>query len=146
MHTSTWDTIKSLMSEENQAPQEEVKKDIPVQETPKVEETVVEETVVEETAVEEAPKEEVTVVEEATPEVVAEEETVAEVATVEEIIAEEFNWADVEVSATEMNEERIELMAAYESTLGSSVEHQVVEGKVTVKTEREVIIDINSKS
>ena len=146
MHTSTWDTIKSLMSEENQAPQEEVKKDIPVQETPKVEETVVEETVVEETAVEEAPKEEVTVVEEATSEVVAEEETVAEVATVEEIIAEEFNWADVEVSATEMNEERIELMAAYESTLGSSVEHQVVEGKVTVKTEREVIIDINSKS
>ena len=140
MHTSTWDTIISLMSEENQTPQEEVKKEIPVQETPKVEETIVEETAAEETAVEEAPKEEVTVVEEAAPEVVAEE------ATVEEIIAEEFNWADVEVSATEMNAERIELMAAYESTLGSSVEHQVVDGKVTVKTEREVIIDINSKS
>ena len=128
------------MSEENQTPQEEVKKEIPVQETPKVEEAIVEETAAEETAVEEAPKEEVTVVEEAAPEVVAEE------ATVEEIIAEEFNWADVEVSATEMNAERIELMAAYESTLGSSVEHQVVDGKVTVKTEREVIIDINSKS
>merc|ERR1711865_454225 len=128
------------MSEENQTPQEEVKKEIPVQETPKVEETIVEETAAEEVVAEEAPKEEVTVVEEAAPEVVAEE------ATVEEIIAEEFNWADVEVSATEMNAERIELMAAYESTLGSSVEHQVVDGKVTVKTEREVIIDINSKS
>ena len=34
----------------------------------------------------------------------------------------------------------------YEETLGSSLEHQVVEGKVTSKTDREVIIDINSKS
>jgi len=35
----SWDTSKSLMSEENQVPQEEVQQEAPAQEAPKAEET-----------------------------------------------------------------------------------------------------------
>ena len=71
-----------------------------------------------------------------------------EAPAVEETVTEEpaFSWDDVEGGETIVNEEREALAALYEETLGSSVEHQVVEGKVTSKTDREVIIDINSKS
>ena len=71
-----------------------------------------------------------------------------EAPAVEETVTEEpaFSWDDVEGGETTVNEEREALAALYEETLGSSVEHQVVEGKVTSKTDREVIIDINSKS
>ncbi len=71
-----------------------------------------------------------------------------EAPAVEETVTEEpaFSWDDVEGGETAVNEEREALAALYEETLGSSVEHQVVEGKVTSKTDREVIIDINSKS
>ena len=71
-----------------------------------------------------------------------------EAPAVEETVTEEpaFSWDDVEGGETVVNEEREALAALYEETLGSSVEHQVVEGKVTSKTDREVIIDINSKS
>ena len=71
-----------------------------------------------------------------------------EAPAVEETVTEEpaFSWDDVEGGETAVNEEREALAALYEETLGSSVEHQVVDGKVTTKTDREVIIDINSKS
>ena len=71
-----------------------------------------------------------------------------EAPAVEETVTEEpvFSWDDVEGGETAVDEEREALAALYEETLGSSVEHQVVEGKVTSKTDREVIIDINSKS
>ena len=111
------------MSEENQVPQEEVQNETPAQEAPKTEETV-------ETAAE--------VATEATTEEVAVEETVSEEPA--------FSWDDVEGGQESMSGERAELTTMYEETLGSSVEHQVVEGKVTTKTDREVIIDINSKS
>ena len=124
------------MSEENQVPAEEVQKETPAQEAPKVEETV------EETPVAAATEE---VAEEVVPE--------APVAAVTEEVAEEvvpeapaFSWADVEGDSTADSGERQALVDLYAETLGSSVEHQVVEGKVTVKTDREVIIDINSKS
>jgi small subunit ribosomal protein S1 len=107
------------MSEENQVPAEEVQKETPAQEAPKVEETV------EETPVAAATEE---VAEEVVPEAPA------------------FSWADVEGDSTADSGERQALVDLYAETLGSSVEHQVVEGKVTVKTDREVIIDINSKS
>ncbi len=106
------DTSISLMSEENQVPQEEVQK------------------------TEEAPVQEVQNEEELADDVLALEEVGEDVP---------FSWDDIEKSKAS-GEEADELTALYESTLGSSVEHQVVEGKVTHKTDREVIIDINSKS
>ena len=71
-----------------------------------------------------------------------------ETPSVEETVtdAPEFSWNDIEGGEGAVSEERQALAAMYEETLGSSVEHQVVEGKVTSKTDREVIIDINSKS
>src|SRR6056300_715676 len=107
------------MSEENQVPAEEVQQETPAQEAPKAEETVVE-----------------------TPVAAATEEVAEEV--VPEAPA--FSWADVEGDANADSGERQALVDLYAETLGSSVEHQVVEGKVTVMTDREVIIDINSKS
>jgi len=121
------------MSEENQVPQEEVQQEAPVQDAVATEETVDE-------TVEQAPAEE------AAKEEVIEEETVEEV-TAEEIVADApFSWDDVEGGAATGNKDREALTTLYEETLGSSIEHQVVEGKVTAKTDREVIIDINSKS
>ena len=124
------------MSEENQVPAEEVQQETPVQEAPKTEETVVETPVA-------ATTEEVA--EEVVPEapVAAATEEVAEEVVPE---APAFSWADVEGGADTDSGERQALVDLYAETLGSSVEHQVVEGKVTVKTDREVIIDINSKS
>ena len=124
------------MSEENQVPAEEVQQETPAQEAPQTEETVVETPVAETT-------------EEVADEVVPE----APAAAVTEEVAEEvvpeapaFSWADVEGGTEADSGERQALVDLYAETLGSSVEHQVVEGKVTVKTDREVIIDINSKS
>ena len=82
-------------------------------------------------------------------EAVATEETVNETVeeTTEEVVEDTpFSWDDVEGGAAAGNKDREALTALYEETLGSSIEHQVVEGKVTAKTDREVIIDINSKS
>ncbi len=149
------------MSEENQVPQKEVQQEAPVQEAVANEETVDE--TVDQAPAEEAIKEEVSSeetaeevsAEEATKEEAIAEETVEEVSaeeTVEEVSAEEiaedapFSWDDVEVSKAAASKDRKALTALYEETLGSSIEHQVVEGKVTAKTDREVIIDINSKS
>ena len=124
------------MSEQNQVPAEEVQQETPAQEAPQTEETVVETPVAETT-------------EEVADEVVPE----APAAAVTEEVAEEvvpeapaFSWADVEGGTEADSGERQALVDLYAETLGSSVEHQVVEGKVTVKTDREVIIDINSKS
>jgi small subunit ribosomal protein S1 len=87
---------------------------------------------------------------------VQQETPVQEVATTEENIDETlveetveetpFSWADLEGGNEETAKAQEEMAAMYEETLGSSIEHQVVEGKVTGKTDREVIIDINSKS
>ena len=87
---------------------------------------------------------------------VQQETPVQEVATTEENTDESrveetveetpFSWADLEGGNEETAKAQEEMAAMYEETLGSSIEHQVVEGKVTGKTDREVIIDINSKS
>ena len=82
-------------------------------------------------------------------EAVATEETVNETVeeTTEEVVEDApFSWDDLEDGAAAGNNDREALTALYEETLGSSIEHQVVEGKVTAKSDREVIIDINSKS
>ena len=152
----------SLMSEYSQVPVEEVLQEAPVKEASATDETVdvfgelapLEEAIKEEVSAEETVEE--APAEEATKEEVSAEETAEEVsaeeAIKEEVSAEEiseyapFSWDDVEVSKPAASKDRKALTALYEETLGSSIEHQVVEGKVTAKTDREVIIDINSKS
>ena len=55
--------------------------------------------------------------------------------TAEETVTDEpaFSWDDVEAGEATVSEDRKALAAMYEETLGSSLEHQVVEGKVTSK-------------
>lgn len=57
----------------------------------------------------------------------------------------EFDW-DAYEQGVKVTGDRAELEKMYEDTLTSSVEHQVVKGKIIAKTDREVIVDINSKS
>jgi small subunit ribosomal protein S1 len=59
----------------------------------------------------------------------------------------EFDWDAYEFGTSASNRAtRDEMEKRYEETLTSSVEHQVVSGKIVAKTDREVIVDINSKS
>jgi len=59
----------------------------------------------------------------------------------------EFDWDAFEYGLKpQKNDERESMTKMYEDTLISSVEHQVVSGKVVAKTDREIIVDINSKS
>ena len=59
----------------------------------------------------------------------------------------EFDWDAFEYGLKpQASDDRAEMEKMYEETLLSSVEHEVVNGKIITKTEREVIIDINSKS
>jgi small subunit ribosomal protein S1 len=77
-----------------------------------------------------------------TPEVEATPEVVAPVE--EEVV---FNWETMEEGSRSITaDERKQLETMYENTLNSSVEHEVVKGIVVAMTDREVIIDINSKS
>ena len=57
----------------------------------------------------------------------------------------EFDWEAYE-QGVKLTTSRAEMEKMYEDTLTSSVEHQVVKGKIIAKTDREVIVDINSKS
>jgi small subunit ribosomal protein S1 len=57
----------------------------------------------------------------------------------------EFDWEAYE-QGVKFTTSRAEMEKMYEDTLTSSVEHQVVTGKIISKTDREVIVDINSKS
>lgn len=61
------------------------------------------------------------------------------------VAEEEFDW-DTYESGFKGGAERQALEEMYEATLMTSVEHQVVEGKVVNLTDRDVIIDIASKS
>ncbi|GGH65487.1 MAG: 30S ribosomal protein S1 [Bacteroidetes bacterium] len=58
----------------------------------------------------------------------------------------EFDWEAYESGTTKRGSAYEELAQMYEDTLGSSVEHQVVNGKVVTITDRDAIIDIASKS
>ena len=91
------------------------------------------------------------VVEEAVEEVVEEkldlvEEEVETAATPEEFLA-DFNWHKYEQGIEEVDEDKLKAFeAALEGTVGFVNEREVIEGTVVRRTEREVIIDINSKS
>jgi small subunit ribosomal protein S1 len=59
----------------------------------------------------------------------------------------EFDWEAFEKGLVgQSTDDREALEKMYEDTLTSSVEHQVVQGKIITMTDREAIIDINSKS
>ncbi len=59
----------------------------------------------------------------------------------------EFDWEAYEYGLKpQANEEREEMTKMYEDTLTSSVEHMVIQGVVVNKSDREIIVDINSKS
>ncbi|MDT0552195.1 30S ribosomal protein S1 [Urechidicola sp. P050] len=77
-------------------------------------------------------------------ELVEEEENTA--ATPEEFL-ENFDWHKYEQGIEEVEEEKLKAFeAALEGTVGFVTEREVIEGTVIRKTEREAIIDINSKS
>ena len=77
-------------------------------------------------------------------ELVEEEENTA--ATPEEFL-ENFNWHKYEQGIEEVEEDKLKAFeAALEGTVGFVTEREVIEGTVVRKNEREVIIDINSKS
>ena len=120
------------MSEETKKTEEQV-------DAPKVEKT-------EATAPVEAKNIEETVKEVETP--VAVEETKVEVvkATPEEFLA-NFNWHKYEEGIDLVDEDNIKAFeAALDGTLGLVKEREVIDGLVVRKTDREAIIDINSKS
>lgn len=74
------------------------------------------------------------------------EEEVNTAATPEEFL-ENFDWHKYEQGIEEVDEERLKAFDdALEGTLGFVTEREVIEGTVVRKNEREVIIDINSKS
>ena len=139
------------MSEENKVPKKAVQKETPAEEAPQTDKTPKAEEVVGETSLlkdsEEAKAVEETVEETPSAEASKAKEK-SEESTAEETVTDEpaFSWDDVETGEASVSDDRKALAEMYEETLGTSLEHQVVEGEVTSKTDREVIIDINSKS
>jgi len=110
-----------------EAPKEEVKEEVAA---PKVKEKA-----------KKVAKEEVKVEEEA-----KEDAPAAEAVNPEEFL-ENFDWHKYEEGIEAVDEENIKAFeAALEGTLGLVNEREVIEGLVVRKTDREVIIDINSKS
>jgi small subunit ribosomal protein S1 len=59
---------------------------------------------------------------------------------------EPFDWDAYETGSKEKSESVMAMEKMYEDTLVTSVEHQVVTGKVVNMSDRDVIIDIGSKS
>lgn len=115
----------------------------PAEEETEVKEEVKEEVAKKEKATKKAKKE---VVEE-----VKKEEVVVEVAKEEKVNPDEFlanfDWHKYEEGIEAVDEENIKAFeAALEGTLGLVNEREVIEGTVVRKTDREAIIDINSKS
>jgi len=129
------------MSEETKKTEEQV-------DAPKVEKTEAAapvEAKQEATPVVEEVKVEATPVVEAAP--VVEEEKVEEVKVSPEEFLESFDWHKYEEGIEAVDEDNIKAFeAALEGTLGLVNEREVIDGTIVRKTEREVIIDINSKS
>ena len=113
----------------------------------KAKEEVVEEPKAEEAAEEtkEEVKEEAPVAEKAKEE--AKEETPATEAKKEEKVPEEFDWDAIgKKQEAYTADERAKLEGVYDKTLSAIVEHEVVEGSVVSKNNREVVVNIGFKS
>ena len=132
------------MSEENKVPKKAVQQETPAEEAPQTDKTPKAEEVVAETSLlkdsEEAKAVEETVEETPSAETSKAKEK-SEESTAEETVTDEpaFSWDDVETGEASVSDDRKALAEMYEETLGTSLEHQVVEGEVTSKTDREVI-------
>ena len=86
------------------------------------------------------------VVEETTEEVVEQEPTPVKEQSSEEFLN-NFNWHKYEEGIEAIDEEKLkEFESALEGTVGFVKERDVIEGTVVRKTDRDAIIDINSKS
>ena len=142
------------VNEKEEAPvaEEAAQAEAPAEEAPEASA----EEAVEETS-EEAPEAqaEEAVAEEAIEEPKAKEEAASEEAEAEEEATsyelmnaspEEVDWDELEATAPQAGTDVSEEEKMYEATLGSRAEHQVVDGKIIAMTDREVIIDIESKS
>ena len=124
----------------------------PAQQAPEASaEEAVEETSEEapEAKAEEAVAEEAAEEPEAKAEATSEEAEAEEEATSYELMnasPEEVDWDELEATAPQAGTDVSEEEKMYEATLGSLAEHQVVDGKIIAMSDREVIIDIDSKS
>jgi len=129
-----------------EAAPEAAAEETPVEEAPAEETTpeAVEEAVVEEApAAEEAAPEEAPAAEEAP----ATEEAPAETPVEAEAAPAEFDWASYEDGIKSYTSaEREEMVAMYDQTMSAMLENQVVNGVVVNRTDRDIIVDIGSKS
>lgn len=150
--TEAVETPEANEKEEAPVAEEAAQAEAPAEEAPEASA----EEAVEETS-EEAPEAqaEEAVAEEATEEPKAKEEAASEEAEAEEEATsyelmnaspEEVDWDELEATAPQAGTDVSEEEKMYEATLGSLAEHQVVDGKIIAMTDREVIIDIESKS
>ena len=150
--TEAVETTEANEKEEAPVAEEAAQAEAPAEEAPEASA----EEAVEETS-EEAPEAqaEEAVAEEATEEPKAKEEATSEEAEAEEEATsyelmnaspEEVDWDELEATAPQAGTDVSEEEKMYEATLGSLAEHQVVDGKIIAMTDREVIIDIESKS
>ena len=141
---SAYEVVEDDKEEEKPAAKEETKEVKAEQAEPKEEikpkkEKVIEEKVAEEKAVEKP------VVEAPVSEAVAVEE--AEEQVDPETFLKEFDWEKYEEGIEAVEEEKLkEFDKALENTVGFVEERQVIDGTVVRITDREAIIDINSKS
>ena len=150
--TEAVETPEANEKEEAPVAEEAAQAEAPAEEAPEASA----EEAVEETS-EEAPEAqaEEAVAEEATEEPKAKEEAASEEAETEEEATsyelmnaspEEVDWDELEATAPQAGTDVSEEEKMYEATLGSLAEHQVVDGKIIAMSDREVIIDIESKS
>jgi small subunit ribosomal protein S1 len=150
--TEAVETPEAKEKEEVPVAEEAAEAEAPAQEAPEASA---------EQAVEEIPEEapeakaEEAVAEEATEEPKAKEEAASEEVEAEEEATsyelmnaspEEVDWDELEATAPQAGTDVSEEEKMYEATLGSLAEHQVVDGKIIAMSDREVIIDIESKS
>ncbi|NBR82557.1 MAG: 30S ribosomal protein S1 [Flavobacteriia bacterium] len=150
--TEAVETPEAKEKEEVPVAEEAAEAEAPAQEAPEASaEEAVEETPEEapEAQAEEAVAEEATEEPKAKEEAASEEVEAEEEATSYELMnasPEEVDWDELEATAPQAGTDVSEEEKMYEATLGSLAEHQVVDGKIIAMSDREVIIDIESKS
>jgi len=134
---------KAAPKKEKKAKKEEVSKEVK-EEVKETKEETIEVIAIDDDVVEAVKEELIEEVVEEKLDLVEEEENTA--ATPEEFLA-NFDWHKYEEGIEEVDESKLKAFEdALEGTLGFVTEREVIEGTVVRKTEREAIIDINSKS
>ena len=128
---------EELPENKNQSEQVEEKKEVVETTEKKVEEEQPKETTVEATAKPE----------ETTEEENSKTEEVKEEINLEKPVVEDFNWDAIgKKQEAYSKEEREKLEGIYDKTLSKIVEHEVIDGTVVAKTNREVVVNIGFKS